>query len=74
MSAREISVVVTAQVPSGVSVAEWKAYVELEVACNVGRMHPDEPLFELDRKSVKVSSVPAQKKPRKIVSPKGGRR
>lgn len=46
--------VVEVDVPSGVTPEEFREYIETEVQANVGRYPPEEPIFHLDRKSVKV--------------------
>lgn len=46
---------VTLDVPDGVNDTEMKAYIEEAVAVWKGQKHPEDPLFDLDGKSVKVS-------------------
>jgi hypothetical protein len=53
----KISVIVEADIPDGVSEAEWVYYVQQEVRCNVGCLDPHEPLFHLDRETVKAKIV-----------------
>jgi hypothetical protein len=47
--------VVEVDLPSGVSPGEFRDYIETEVQANVGCRMPEEPIFHLDRKSVRVS-------------------
>lgn len=44
-------------IPEGVSVVEMKEYIRESVSSWAGSLHPDEPLFDLNRKSVKVTSL-----------------
>jgi hypothetical protein len=46
---------VSLDLPSGVSLEQMRQYIEDEIKTNIGRLPPDEPLFDLDRDSVKVS-------------------
>jgi hypothetical protein len=43
--------------PDGVSASEFRAYAETEIRAGKGGLHPDDPLFNLERSSVKVRSV-----------------
>lgn len=52
--AKPISVIVTATLPPRVTAAAFKAYVENEVRAAVGGLPPNDPLFHLDRDTVKV--------------------
>lgn len=48
------SVEVEANVPEGVTIGEWITYVRESVMTLKGAFHPSDPLFYLDRASVKV--------------------
>lgn len=49
-----VLVPVEAELPEGVTPAEWRGYVQAEVRANVGGLDPREPLFHLDRRKVKA--------------------
>ena len=48
--------IVEVDLPFGVSPGEFRDYIETEIQANVGSRMPEEPIFHLDRKSVKVST------------------
>lgn len=56
---RKMRFVVELNLPPGVSVADMRRYIEDEVKANVGQLHPDDPLFRLDRNSVEVRTAAA---------------
>jgi hypothetical protein len=51
---RQIYVVMLA-CPLGVSSERMRQYIEDEIKANVGHLHPEDPLFNLDRDTVDVS-------------------
>lgn len=51
--------VVTLERPSGVTKTEMKAYIEEAVSAWNGSFRPEDPLFDLDRDSVHVTSLRA---------------
>lgn len=53
---------VAAVIPDGVSLEEWQEYVRDNVMSGIGALRPEEPLFQMDRKSVYVSK-PWQERP-----------
>lgn len=52
---RTVTIVVTAKLPPSVTKQELRNYMLIEIASGVGGLHPDDPLFDLDRKSIKVT-------------------
>ena len=48
---------VTLDLPPKVTLKQMAAYIANEVKCGVGQMMPDEPLWNLDRDSVKVTPI-----------------
>ena len=48
---------VALDLPPRVSAREMAEYIATEVKCGTGRMLPEEPLWGLDRESVKVQPV-----------------
>lgn len=48
---------VTLDLPPRVSPEQMAAYIEQEVKCGVGQMMPEDPIFALDRDSVRVQPV-----------------
>jgi hypothetical protein len=40
--------------PSGVSLSEMRHYIEEAIKTSIGQLPPEDPLFYLDRSSVKV--------------------
>jgi hypothetical protein len=50
----KMKVEVHADVPRGVSKEQWCQYVYESVVSCIGMYHPEEPLFDLDRKTVEV--------------------
>lgn len=59
---RQISFVVTFDLPRNATAAEARGYVKDSVAACCGGLHPEEPMFELDRASVKVHRLPVETK------------
>jgi hypothetical protein len=57
MTDRTVSVVVTALLPSGVSLSEWADYVEAEVKAGLGAKHPRDPLTNLRPSTISVRRV-----------------
>lgn len=55
--------VVEVDIPSGVSVQEMKDYIFGEVRAGIGGLPPEDPLFHLDRTSVKVTLMTRNSKP-----------
>lgn len=51
---------VEVELPRGVTIARMRQYIEFEIKANVGHYPPDDPLWSLDRNSVKV--YPRRKK------------
>jgi len=54
--------VVTLNMPEEVTVREMIEYIDEAVSTYKGCYYPGEPLFSLDRDSVKVKSVPIKRK------------
>lgn len=52
------SVMVTADVPHGVTIEQWMIYIQEWVACGKGSYPPEDPLFDLDGKTVSVRRMP----------------
>lgn len=48
---------VQVEMPRGVDLLRMKEYIEESVQSNVGMLHPDDPLFHLERKKVKVKTI-----------------
>lgn len=48
---------VVANIPHGVTFAEWREHIRSEIIAACGGLRPEDPLFELDPNSVKVSPV-----------------
>ena len=55
------SFTVTLDLPHGVDRARMCEYIREAVAANIGMLPPEDPLFHLDRKSVRVAHVPRQR-------------
>lgn len=49
---------VTLDLPPRVSPEQMAAYIEQEVKCGVGQMMPEEPIWNLDKDSVRVQPAP----------------
>ena len=54
MPRKPLSFVVTIEPPANATVARVKAYIESAVACERGLLHPEDPMFELNTKTLKV--------------------
>jgi hypothetical protein len=48
------SFIVTLEVPSGVTIGAMCGYIEDEVKAGIGHYPPEDPIFNLDRSSVRV--------------------
>lgn len=59
-----VSIVVSADLPRGVSISEWKDYVLTEVKANTGQRAFEDPLFHLDRDSVRVTRLTVKTSPK----------
>lgn len=58
----KIEVKVSCELPPDVTDEEFLAYVEDAVQANIGMLHPSEPLFNLDRTTVKASLLKGQQR------------
>lgn len=56
-------VLVSFDLPAGASKGEALAYVHSAVVASCGGLHPAEPMFELDRKSVETQRVHEEREP-----------
>lgn len=54
MAKRKFTVEV--EIPEGCTVTEMKEYIRLAVRCWAGGMDPEDPIYDLDKDSVKVST------------------
>jgi hypothetical protein len=54
--------VVRLDMPEGVTALEMEGYIEDAVACWKGRCGPDDPIYNLDGKSVRARLVPQPRK------------
>lgn len=57
--------VVSVAIPEGVTTGDMTAYIEQAVRTWAGSKSPDDPIYDLDRASVKVRHVRKAAKPRK---------
>lgn len=51
----KVRFIVEVELPHRVTLEEMRQYIEDEVKAGVGQLHPADPLFDLDRDSVKVT-------------------
>jgi len=54
---KKVSFKVSVDLPDGCKIAEMRDYIEESVATWKGCKHPEEPIFDLDWKSVKVTRI-----------------
>lgn len=50
--------IVAVDIPNGVTVAEVAQLIEDAVACWPKSMNPDDPIFDLDGKTIRVKAIP----------------
>lgn len=55
---KKLTFKVTLVPPRGATVGDCRAYIEDAVISLKGTYHPDEPMSELDRTTVRVSHIP----------------
>jgi hypothetical protein len=58
MKSRHVVVAVECDLPPGVTQAQFKQHVVDNVQAGCGCLHPDDPLFHLDRKTVRATIIP----------------
>lgn len=58
---KSASFLVTMDLPRGATVADAKKYLEDEIKAACGGLNPMEPLFNLDRNSVRVMQIRNEK-------------
>jgi hypothetical protein len=61
---------ITVELPEGVSPEGMRLYIEEAVQVWCGRTSPDDPIFQLDRKKVKVKLASGMKEPKEPKEPK----
>ena len=49
--------IVEVEMPEDVTITEMSNYIHGAVGCECGSLHPDNPLFDLDRDSIKVQHL-----------------
>jgi hypothetical protein len=59
------SVIITADLPPGVTITEWLDYVQEWVSCGRGSLPPEAPLFNLDPKTVHVRLIQERRLPKR---------